>query len=129
MGAATEAIRNARRHGRQDGGEPEISVQISTHGPTVILIVQDNGEGFSQAQVAEAGRFGVDQGIRARMEEVGGNASITSAPGRGTKVTLTWSGAHTPVMEQTLLEASSNRWLSGIGHSLDTPFAPLGPQC
>ncbi|WP_187994641.1 sensor histidine kinase [Schaalia sp. JY-X159] len=125
VGAAIEAIRNARRHGRQDGGEPEISVQISTQGPTVILTVQDNGKGFSQAQVAEAGRFGVDQGIRARMEEVGGSASIISAPGRGTRVTLTWSGPLTPVTEQTLLEASSNRWLSGIRHSLDTPFAPV----
>ena len=126
LGAAVEAIVNARQHGRNtDGREPETSVMIKVEGQVIQVTVQDRGRGFSETDAVEPGRFGIDQGIRARMEDVGGKAEITSIPNRGTKVTLTWSEAGPLVAEQSFSLSSNRRWLSGISHSLDTNSAVI----
>ena len=49
--------------------------------------VRDQGVGFSRAGVP-ADRHGIAESIEGRMERNGGLATIESAPGRGTEVSL-----------------------------------------
>ena len=50
------------------------------------VAISDNGTGFA---AGETGR-GLSESVIARMERVGGEVDITSAPGRGTVVVLRW---------------------------------------
>ncbi len=75
-----ETIINAIRHGRAE----TVTVKLSADaGP--LLVVSDDGIGFDVAAVRESGRLGL-RSMVARVEEVGGELRIDSAPGRGTRV-------------------------------------------
>ncbi len=83
-----EAVNNARKHA---GGAP-IHVNVQQHGNALVAIVQDEGPGFDtnavSANYSQRGSLGmVNMHDRARL--VDGKFSIESAPGRGTRVTLT----------------------------------------
>ncbi|MDO5499148.1 MAG: ATP-binding protein [Propionibacteriaceae bacterium] len=83
--AVEEAVRNAVRHAT--GG---CRVQVTDHGVTIRIC--DDGPGFDPTRVRE--RLGVTQSILHRMNSLpGGQASIDSAPGRGTVVIISWSPA------------------------------------
>ncbi|PPG04878.1 hypothetical protein C5E06_03050 [Pseudoclavibacter sp. RFBI5] len=79
---AQEALSNARRHAHAT------SVQLSVeHGAAnVVLNVTDDGRGFELE--AEPSGFGLDS-LRDRANAIGGGVDISSAPGRGTIVTVT----------------------------------------
>jgi signal transduction histidine kinase len=79
--AAQEAVTNARRHGRAS----EVSVSV-TFGAGTRLVVADNGLGFL-ADEPQPG-FGL-LGLRERAALVGGAVTVDSAPGTGTRVTVT----------------------------------------
>ncbi|WP_410643242.1 sensor histidine kinase [Amycolatopsis sp. lyj-346] len=79
--AAQEAVTNARRHGR--AGQVRVSV---TFGATTRLVVTDNGRGFDTG--APRSGFGL-LGLRERAALVGGTVAVDSAPGAGTRVTVT----------------------------------------
>jgi signal transduction histidine kinase len=81
--AAREAMANAARH----AGVDEVSVFLDADGGAVALYVRDRGAGFDPDAVP-AGRQGVAESIRGRMERVGGSARVVSAPGEGTEVEL-----------------------------------------
>jgi signal transduction histidine kinase len=53
--------------------------------------VRDMGTGFDPASVDRA-RLGLRRSITERAQDCGGQASIWSAPGRGTVVRLSWPG-------------------------------------
>jgi signal transduction histidine kinase len=53
--------------------------------------VRDRGKGFDPAAVP-ADRKGLAESVRGRMARHGGTAAVQSAPGEGTKVTLTIPG-------------------------------------
>lgn len=72
-----EAVSNAGRHGAAH------RVQILL-GPDRVLQVIDDGAGFDPASAAD-GRFGLVS-MRERAERLGGQLSIDSRPGAGTKV-------------------------------------------
>ena len=78
-----EAVINAARH----GGARHIRVQLRED-PRLCLSVSDDGRGFDVARAAAApGRPGL-KGMAERVKGIGGELSIESAPGHGTRVLL-----------------------------------------
>lgn len=85
---ATEALRNSLRH----AGGPEVprAAAITLTPDGVGVVVSDEGAGFDPEAV-DPYRLGLVVSIRGRLSAVaGGSALISSAPGRGTVVTLEW---------------------------------------
>jgi signal transduction histidine kinase len=80
-----EALTNAARHAKAK----QISVQVGQTNENYFVIVADDGNGFDPSQPARGGHFGL-QIMLARARHIGGEVSIRSAFGRGTRVTLTW---------------------------------------
>lgn len=84
---AQESVTNAVRHGA--AGRIEISVgedPADTSGqapPRIWMQVRDNGTGFDPAAPVAEDSFGLST-MRHRLAELGGQLSLTSAPGQGT---------------------------------------------
>jgi len=86
--AAAAAVDNARRHA---GADARCWVLLEDDAAAVLLTVRDDGCGIAAGRLAEAaaaGRLGVAQAIVGRLENIGGTASVISAPGAGTEVEL-----------------------------------------
>lgn len=78
-----EALTNAHRHGRAE----EASVRVRSAGGNLKVEVSDRGAGFEPDVVAQEGRYGCAiMEERARM--LGGRLDLDSAPGRGTRVSV-----------------------------------------
>jgi PAS domain S-box-containing protein len=77
-----EALTNVRLHAHVDRTE----VELVRHGDGLRLTVRDTGPGFD-LQSVDPRKFGL-RGIRERATAVGGEAVVSSAPGRGTVVTV-----------------------------------------
>jgi signal transduction histidine kinase len=84
LAAAREATVNAAKW----SGAAVISVFAEVEPDKVSVAVRDRGKGFDPAAVP-GDRKGVAQSIHGRMTRHGGEATVQSAPGEGTKVTLT----------------------------------------
>lgn len=91
MGAAlAEALRNSLRHA---GSGADRAVALRVEPRSLTAVVTDDGRGFDPAAVPPE-RLGVSVGIQGRMRQLpGGAAAVTSAPGRGTSIQLTWQAA------------------------------------
>jgi signal transduction histidine kinase len=91
-GAVTEALTNVVRH----AGRARVRVHA---GPAdsggVTVEVADDGAGFEPAAVP-ASRRGVRESLVGRMRAVGGTATVSSAPGLGTRVVLSWPAREDP---------------------------------
>ncbi|RSN72048.1 hypothetical protein DMH08_00615 [Actinomadura sp. WAC 06369] len=87
IGAAREALRNVASH----SGVSRAEVRAELRAGEVAVSVIDRGRGFEPARVP-AGRYGLRYSIGERMALVGGTVEVDSGPGRGTAVTLRWSG-------------------------------------
>lgn len=83
VAAAREAIVNAARH----SGEREVAVFAEVADDRMVVYVRDRGRGFDPTAVP-ADRRGVSDSIVARIERVGGRATVSSSPGTGTEVQL-----------------------------------------
>ncbi|TRW86200.1 ATP-binding protein [Mycolicibacterium sp. 018/SC-01/001] len=81
IAATRETLNNIDRHARAK------QVRIVVGSESLSLI--DDGIGFDQADVSR--RHGITESIVGRMYRVGGSATVTSAPGRGTIVDLRWT--------------------------------------
>lgn len=81
--ACGEAVLNAARH----SGDTAVSVFVEVGPDRVDAFVRDRGHGFSPEDVGDD-RHGIAHSIRARVERVGGQTAISSAPGAGTEVHL-----------------------------------------
>jgi signal transduction histidine kinase/phage shock protein PspC (stress-responsive transcriptional regulator) len=90
LAAAREATVNAAKW----SGAAVISVFAEVEPDKVDIAVRDRGKGFDPAAVP-GDRKGVAESIRGRMSRHGGEAIVQSAPGEGTKVTLTMPRAAT----------------------------------
>jgi signal transduction histidine kinase len=82
--AFKEALTNVLRHSKAH--QVQLRLTVSPHSFT--LSIEDDGRGFV---VSEAGKESVDPGnglgnMRERLAKVGGRCSISSVPGRGTRV-------------------------------------------
>ncbi len=81
-----EALQNARRH----ASATCVTVRLERQGTTCCVMIQDDGSGFDAAQVNGKEHFGLSI-MQARAARIGGELTIDSAPGRGTRVILAWS--------------------------------------
>ena len=81
-----ELVSNAVRHGKAS----KIHVAGSIDGDTLKFSVRDNGVGFDPAVSSgpREGHFGLD-GIRDRVQRIGGEFKIETSPGKGTYVVIT----------------------------------------
>ena len=75
---------NAVKH----GSPTTVVVFAEVNDDSVFVSVRDDGCGFDPGTAVRG--QGLDQSIMARMADIGGRATITSAPGEGTEVQL-WS--------------------------------------
>ena len=80
---AQEALTNVRRHALAT----QVTVQLQGNLEAVDMMVSDNGQGFSISDYedAPAGYHGL-RIIKERVEGLGGNLTISTAPGEGTDV-------------------------------------------
>lgn len=84
--AAVEAVRNALRH---NSVGIDVRAQIDASGESVTIVVVDDGQGFDVNAMTE--RLGVRESILGNVNGLaGGQASITSKIGAGTRVLLDW---------------------------------------
>lgn len=84
-----EALANILKHAEAT----EVTVTISRAGPTLRLVMADNGRGFSSSPSGSNRRGLGLVGIQERAQALGGNAVIDSAEGQGTKVIVTVRGS------------------------------------
>jgi signal transduction histidine kinase len=96
--AIRAALDNVRRH---CGEQARAWVLVEDEPGMVTVTIRDDGPGIPEGRLAEAaaaGRLGVSHSIRGRLRDLGGSASISSAPGEGTEVELRLPrGARVPV--------------------------------
>ena len=80
-----EAILNAVRHGQAT--VVDVKAVFGDDGG-VAVVIRDDGVGFAPGRQpgAEQGHFGLD-GMRDRMQRMGGSIEVLSEPGEGTRVT------------------------------------------
>ena len=81
-----EALTNAARHAHAT----HVEVRIRREPQAIGCSVADDGVGFDAATVlAPAGRHGLGlAGIRERLDPIGGTLQVTSAPGAGTRLSV-----------------------------------------
>ena len=84
LAAAREATVNAAKW----SGAPVVSLFAEVEPDAVSLFVRDRGCGFDPAAVP-GDRKGLTESVHARMARRGGTATVRSAPGEGTEVSLT----------------------------------------
>jgi signal transduction histidine kinase len=82
-----EGMSNAYRHGGADRVVIRMRRVLRTGGPRLRVSVSDNGHGFDPGTVRPEKHFGVD-GMRDRVEMVGGRFRLRSTPGRGTTIAV-----------------------------------------
>lgn len=87
LGAMVQAAREAMMNAAKHSSAAKIDVYAEVGDTAVEIFVRDRGRGFSMDDVADD-RQGVRNSIIARMERHGGRATIRSAPGEGTDITL-----------------------------------------
>jgi PAS domain S-box-containing protein len=78
-----EAMTNVVRHARAT----MVDVLVKREGPTVLVMVEDNGVGFDPTRAPHRDRVGL-LGLRERAEALGGTLRVESAPGSGTTVVV-----------------------------------------
>jgi signal transduction histidine kinase/phage shock protein PspC (stress-responsive transcriptional regulator) len=88
LNALLMATREATVNAAKWSGAAVISVFAEVEPDKVNVAVRDRGKGFDPAAVP-GDRKGVAESIHGRMSRHGGEATVQSAPGEGTKVTLT----------------------------------------
>ena len=80
-----EALQNALRHAAPD----HVSVALSSDRRGLRVEIEDDGRGFDPAVINSSnGRHYGLVGMRERAEKLGGQLSLTSSPGKGTRVLL-----------------------------------------
>jgi signal transduction histidine kinase len=75
-----EALQNVAKYARASAAR----VTLVQDGPSVVFTVEDDGTGFDPATTPMGTGL---QGIADRLAALGGTVEVTSAPGRGTRVT------------------------------------------
>jgi PAS domain S-box-containing protein len=79
-----ECLTNVIRH----AGAKHVRVTLSQEDEIIVLVVEDDGTGFSVPDLSNSlGSLGL-QGMKERAQFCGGNVQISSSPGNGTSVTV-----------------------------------------
>ena len=90
--AAVQAMVNSSQHAGGVEVRRTLAIEGGTAGAVVRVVVEDDGRGFLVGDVP-AERLGLRVSIRERLARVGGRATVRSAPGEGTTVTILWPAA------------------------------------
>jgi signal transduction histidine kinase len=77
-----EAFHNIMKHAHAS----EVGVQVSQTPSTIEIEIADNGDGFDPNKSPNGGGGNGLRNMRKRIETIGGQFSLSSAPGQGTKV-------------------------------------------
>jgi two-component sensor histidine kinase len=85
--AVREGLANVERHAQVDTA----TLTVRTEHDEVMVTLRDAGVGFDPAEVPRSCR-GIRGSVVERMRAAGGDATVVSAPGRGTCVRLVWPG-------------------------------------
>ncbi len=85
---AQEALNNILKHARASRVTISLHCRPGDQGPSVELLVADDGRGFDPAQVPP-GHLGLCS-MRERAQAIGAEWTVTSAPGHGTQVRVAW---------------------------------------
>jgi signal transduction histidine kinase len=80
-----EALRNVERH----AGTSQAEVTVTGGAGWAVVKITDRGRGFDPAATPPS-RRGIRESITGRMLAAGGRAAVTSRPGAGTTVTVSW---------------------------------------
>jgi signal transduction histidine kinase len=80
-----EALNNVFKHAQAS----EVRVRMAESATGVEIAIEDNGRGFEPGAVTTGRRGNGLENMRKRMENLGGGFRLTSAPGRGTKLSFT----------------------------------------
>ena len=89
LAAAAAATKNVHQH---CPAGTKAWILLEEERGDITVTIRDDGPGIAPGRLEEAaaqGRLGVAQSIRGRIADLGGQVTITSAPGRGTEVELT----------------------------------------
>jgi PAS domain S-box-containing protein len=78
-----ESLANVAKHARAS----RVDVAIEHTGTELVLSIRDDGSGFSPQAPRKPNSYGL-LGLRERASLLGGEASVTSAPGQGTHVAI-----------------------------------------
>ncbi len=81
---AQEALTNIIRHAEAS----HVVVQLTKGYPRVIMNIEDNGKGFALEKEPLKEGLGI-VGMRERVERLGGDISIITSPGAGTRIRVT----------------------------------------
>jgi two-component system, NarL family, sensor histidine kinase LiaS len=82
--ALREGVINAIRHARTS----ELKLSLSQTGNICKAILQDNGSGFDLAAAQSSTHYGL-RIMRERIQNVGGRFTVKTAPGKGTRISIT----------------------------------------
>jgi signal transduction histidine kinase len=121
-----ELLINTVKHAQVDRALVSVSVDASD---TLLIVVEDHGPGFNMALLpakAAEKHFGLAS-MQQRMAAIGGSAQIHSAPGKGTRITLTIP-LHTalkPLSLRAANAATSDRVIRKTPHLQDQQSLPL----
>ncbi|MBX3103130.1 MAG: hypothetical protein KF690_11520, partial [Bacteroidetes bacterium] len=77
---AQEALNNAAKYANAS----RVTLQLTAEEGMLQMVIADDGLGFDAALLAE-GSYGLSN-MRARVQELGGTFTLTSAPGAGTRL-------------------------------------------
>jgi signal transduction histidine kinase len=84
---AQEALNNVVKHSRAQ----QVALVLDQSEAQVTLCISDDGQGFADERV-DGGHLGL-QIMHERAEHINADLSITSRPGQGTQIRVTWPGA------------------------------------
>ncbi|MEV7171626.1 ATP-binding protein [Streptomyces sp. NPDC093224] len=87
--AVREALNNVRRHAGTGHAYLTATADPDGRGGALVTVV-DRGPGFDPENCTPG--LGLRGSVHARMAEVGGRATVDSAPGEGVRVELRWPG-------------------------------------
>ena len=105
-GAVVHATREALANVAAHAGTGEAWVSVTLAAGALRVTVRDAGAGFDPARVDPA-RLGLRRSIGERVSDGGGRASVRSAPGQGTLVSMSWPGT-VPAAGADLVAAESS---------------------
>jgi signal transduction histidine kinase len=85
-----EALTNIARHAQAH----QVWLSLIWDNPNLRMMVKDDGRGFipplAPDELTAQGHFGL-RGMQERIELIGGQITLNSAPGEGTEVVVTWT--------------------------------------
>ena len=84
--AVIQALTNSIQHAGRNANR-QLRLKADRHGLKVV--VKDDGKGFRESKIPK-NRYGVKNSIRRRVQAVGGDVVIDTAPRKGTAVIMKW---------------------------------------